>query len=1235
MKYLNKIVFINTAGKSIKYAEVNLDGNVHFIGTQAVGKSTLLRAILFFYNADKQKLGIPKEKKTFDEYYFPYQNSYIVYEVQTDKGLFCVLSFKSQGRVAFRFFDSAFDKSFFIDSQGRAYESWDKTREMFGKNTYYTRIIHSYEEYRNILYGNNKGLPNEFRKYALIESKQFQNVPRTITNVFINANLSAEFVKETIIKSLNEEEINIDLTTYSQNHLKDFETNINDIKKWTDRNRNGENQVEKQADAVSTFYSALKHLETKKAELASRLGWSLNTVKEQQPKFAQKLAVEELKRSKVETGLDELDIAFDKKKEKIQEQIGKYKGKLDEIRTKRDEYSALKIESILERVSKKTSLELEKEHLTGEKNILTSKFLEIQQRYEALLKQLTNQFKEFENSRQTQKHLAKENFLHIKEELNTQYEFLYEEIRKQHKEELDLANSSVKEKETEITNNKIKRAEVKNKRFYEKEIEGCNLDISRLNSTLIKAENEIQQAMEKIKNIQKEWLLEETTIKEDTKRKLEKQDELQTKLNENISTIDAKIENSKDSLYGWLNEQVPDWDKTIGKVIDEENVLFKSGLNPKKTSKADLDFYGISIDTNEIGKKVKTVADLQKEKDDLKTLIQAVQQTIATLNSQSHDELEKLRRRFQPKIKEQKENIQNNEYARDQSKLKLDEVSVHLIEWRRRAAVEQKTELENIDTSISKLSEDKIKANKQVRSIEDNITTLVEAKKNEKGAKLKTELQTLTDTISKIDLAIQNEKISTEKKETDIKNKQKKELDDKGADTKRILEIDLRLSEVDPELIFIDNNRDKVAEYNKDKRELFNKEDEFRAKKLLFEKQLESQLAKHKQQREKLLQEIELYNGEIDSIAKTLSDFEADLTAFDSFKKSEIYQSLEPCVTEYPEEYKTETRCTVIIEELTKTHYCSKDRLTDLQESINKFVGNFQENNIFSFKVKFSERAEYFAFAEMLKEFIDEHKLDEYKKRVEERFAHIIRRIGVETGDLISKEGEISQVIRDINNDFVARNFVGAIKSMELRTVKSANRIFQLLVEIKTFNDESTFVLGKPDLFTSDGQIDKNQKAVSLLKQLIKEMAAYKEKEITLSDSFELQFRIVENDNDTDWVEKLTNVGSDGTDILVKAMINIMLLNVFKDRAARKNKDDFRLHCMMDEIGKLHPNNVKGILKFANDRNILLINSSPTSYNATDYRYTYILAKDAKNVTSVKRLVKKLPKFEAEISIQA
>lgn len=85
MRYLNKIVFINSA--AIRYSEVQLDGNIHLIGTQGVGKSTILRAILFFYNADTQRLGIPVEKKSYQDIISLMPIPRIIYEVAREDGL--------------------------------------------------------------------------------------------------------------------------------------------------------------------------------------------------------------------------------------------------------------------------------------------------------------------------------------------------------------------------------------------------------------------------------------------------------------------------------------------------------------------------------------------------------------------------------------------------------------------------------------------------------------------------------------------------------------------------------------------------------------------------------------------------------------------------------------------------------------------------------------------------------------------------------------------------------------------------------------------------------------------------------------------------------------------------------------------------------------------------------------------------------------------------------------------
>jgi len=1225
MRYLSKIIFIESA--NIKYSEVNVDGNVHFIGTQGVGKSTLLRALLFFYNANQQKLGIPVGKKSFLDFYFPYQNSYIVYEVNRETGMFCVLVFKSQGRVCFRFIDGNYNRNHFIDSEGSIHETWDKIKVAFGNGTYYTRKIDRYEDYRNILYGNSQGLGSEFKKYALLESKQYQNIPRAIQHVFLNYKVESEFIKDTIIKSLNEEEINIDLSNYSS-HLKNFDTQLSDIKKWTEKTKSGEIIVRKQAETVITTYSSIKFNDSEKRQLAGELVWQLNEIEKQQPKVADKFGKEETKQNLLAEKFADLERKFQSKKEKISAEIIGFDNKLKEAKTKSDEYVELKIESVIKRVSKKSDWELEKEELTKQKELLESNFADIKQKFEAQITQRTNQLSTFENLKQNEINTANKDLLHFKEELTKEYEKLFEEIKKQHLEELQLAKNLVEEKKTAINKLELAKAETKHKRFYETEIENLKTDISGLTEKIRIANSETKQLNDEIETIKKQWELEKEKIETTSNNQKEKVNEQIGKLNDKIKVINEKIENSKDSLYGWLNIEYPNWEKTIGKVIDEENILFKSGLSPEQISKTDLSFYGIKIDLNEITKSVKTVADYEQEKIEFAKKIELFQKEISAIAEQLNVDLENLRKKQQPKINKCKETIRSNGYTIEQNAVKLEEAKVSAEEFAKKAADDKKVELAKIQSNFERTSSEKLNADKVVKEVEDGIKKQIDSKRKEKDKKIDAEQKKISDSIAEINLSVKNRKEETKKKIDELKTQQKKELDSKGADTEKIAKLTSRIDELKTELDFIEKNNPITERYKYDKEQLFDKVEFFKNQKAGFENQLGTEQTKHNLQKQKLIDEINLLKAEIEIIKQLLSNIQEDLTEYEAFKITDCFKSIPELSNEPVTENKNEKRCKFLIAELNEKYYTGIKKYTDLQEAINKFNGNFSTQNIFKFKTNLIEQADYFQFSEDLQEFVEEDKIALFEKRVNELFADIIKQVGKETTELLSKEGEIETVIRDINSDFVKRIFTGVIKSIELRVVGSENKIVHLLTEIKKFNDENINEIGVSNLFSTSEQTReaKNKKAIGLLTQLIKEISDYKHKDINLSDSFELEFKVVENDNDTNWVQSLSNVGSNGTDVLVKAMINIMLLNVFKEGATKNRFKDFRLHCMVDEIGTLHIENVRGLLKFANDRNIYLINSSPQSLDALAYRHTYKLAKqvdsrDGKPVTIINRLI--------------
>ncbi|RYY89975.1 MAG: ATP-binding protein [Chitinophagaceae bacterium] len=1210
MRYLNKLVFIHSA--TIPYAEVHVNGNVHLIGTQGVGKSTLLRALLFFYNADTQKLGIPREKKNFSEYYFPYQNSYIVYEVIRETGAYCVVAFKSQGKVCFRFADTAYENKYFIDNDGRAFENWDETRRLLDADgVLYSGKIDRYESYRDIIYGNSDNSRKDWARYALLESRQYQNIPRTIQNVFLNSKLDAEFIKQTIILSLDEEEISVDLDKY-RHHLRGFDEQMRDIGVFR------QSVVQKLASKIVQQHQELGFREMELQRTAQHLAWAAAQVAQQAPKIKEKISKTEQELQTLEEKLEALRERYDKKARTLAGEMSVLRANLKTARQKETTYGQMGIQSILERMTRKPALEVVLNAARMELAIRTEKQGAITQRYEALLQTQENEYQQQMQLLEQQRFNNQSALMSRKEELRTQSYLELEQLTQATERTLAKVNDLLQERGEALQEEKLRRENVRHRRYREQDIRSIQEQIQSLELSVKEAKQKLEQIQVEEDQIRKQAELDEATAVQRLQSCLDALATREKEAAKALQEVIQKLDMQEDALYGWLQNHLPGWEETIGKVADE-SLLFLQGLEPTRTDAADA-LYGVQLRLDAVPSKVKTLAGYEAEKTALEETLQQIATERNRLKADLEEEKEKIRKKHSTALRACRDTAHTLRFSIDRDEQQADRERLALKDLRKVADQEQKEALAAIDEPI-------LDAIRMFEEVKQQRQELLE-EKNRKAAAIKRETERRVKEAEK-ESQSETQRIDEEKATIDTQHNAKREallvarnqeLEGQGIDTREVEKLERNIRDTEEELAFIDRNRELVANYHKDKKELIDQQPVFKKELDALEGQQAQEDQKFAAQQEKLRKE----KAEIQERQKTFEeDFrmtQEDLEAFQRFAAGELWNGLDSTFRQEREAFRTDKRCKTLIDDLNRLNNSLHRLLEDFRENNNRFLGSFSANNIFAFPAQLTGAEDYRRFAVDLDEFLSSSKIEEFERRVNSRFANIIRTIGKDTDRLLSKEYEIRKVINDINRDFATKNFVTAIQKIELRVDESGNSVVRLLMLIKSYNDEHPFDLGGMNLFSSVDQEANNRKAVDLLMQLSRLINDLKQDKISLNDTFELRFRIEENQNDSGWVEKLANVGSEGTDVLVKAMINIMLLNVFKENASRKFKA-FSLHCMMDEIGRLHPNNVKGILQFANDRNINLINGSPTATNALDYKHIYRLERDAQRNTRIHRII--------------
>ena len=892
---------------------------------------------------------------------------------------------------------------------------------------------------------------------------------------------------------------------------------------------------------------------------------------------------------------------------------------LKTARERKERYESQDIYNVCDRVNAEPEAILHKQMLEEQLTMLTARFDDINSQYKLLKEQASSAFERFRNGKNAELNTLHLRAIERKEAVRKEYDKILKEVREHEVGKLTLLREQTEKKKEGIYQLKMEREKCLHRTFHEEELQACRTERVALEKENHECRLKLKEAEQQMGLVRRQWELDQTACEQQSGVRQKEIEQQIAVGREKVAEIDRLLDNCQGSLYEWLSRNCPGWENTIGKVVDEKLVLFSKELNPQSVPDTGQDsFYGIKLDLSAIRKEVKSVQEYAVEQEAIRKEIHEWQQNLEKSIEEKEKELAAIRKKHQTVLNTYKEEMAQSAYCMEQNDKRIQVLKADEIILEQKAGEEKRILLEQLEKQLAEATHSLQESAAELEQFNHLLETRIRQKEKERNQRMQEEDTLIRNKQEEIHQSIASEKKKTDELLETMDKDLLHELSGKGVDTERITALRNEVARTEQELAFIEQHRRLVYDYEKDKREFFDRMDEFRNGKQLAEKELDGEKEKFRLKEEELNQKVTGLNKQLVETNTRLKHLEEDIRETENFKTLNIC----PPVLQTGVEAESVKRCKKVIEELTQNHYRQIEQEKDFREAVGRFTGNFSEQNTFNFRTRLTKRDEFMTFAADLKEFIDNDKIIDFERRSNEAYTDLIHRIGKETADMLSKEGLIRKTINDINSDFVERNFAGVIKSIALQIVPSGNRIMQHFVTIKEFCDRNQpGALGMFSLFGQEELVEQNRQAVSLLQSLVKELALNKEKELTLSDTFELQFRIVENDNDSGWVEKLANVGSDGTDILVKAMINIMLLNVFKEKASHQF-NDFKLHCMMDEIGKLHPNNIKGILDFANNRNIILVNSSPTSYRASDYKYTYILNKDKRNITSVTRLIK-------------
>ena len=1206
-RILNRIVEINIA--NVKYADIELCGNTCFVGTNNYGKTSLQRAILFFYSANSRGLGIAQSQKSFEEHYFRYENSFLIYEIDTEDKPFCVIVYR-HNKLVFRFMDAPYNPDFFLNANDEALKIKEVIANVEKRGIYISNQIDTFERYRNIIYGTETD--KQLSKFHLLKgNEKYQNIPKSITNVFLSSknSIDSRFIKDFIANSLTTENSSIKLEQVER-QLRQFNEKYNDIETYLKK------ESQQLVELIDKKYDQVHMLKGSQMELADKLGSSLRFAETQNETIRDAAKQKEEELEKLTESHEELKTNIEEKQKDIREEIGYYDRTIREANKKLKEYKEKNIEQAVEKNAEREKLQVELNIARREYESLTSNVSSIELKYSSLIEQLRNDKAAYINKINTKTSEVFNHYNELQLLQKNEYNKKDAELREKRDNTLEEVTSEITSKQIEFNELKSEEKVIRNTRFYENEIKNLEQELAELRAVNYKNKSERAIKQNLIQTLQREWEQTEAKLKGSLSNQVNKINNEIIKLKTEIKEVESKLEVQHDAFYGYLEKNVKDWHTTIGKVVNEK-LLFRTDLTPEYKEEAVKTLYGINLNLESVDVVSKSIEEYQFEKNERLAQIRDLEESLNQFQISNNEEKALAADKFGKQLGELKEEVKVLAYSLELAEKRERKLIEELEEWKQKAGSEVETSLSGNRQKLNLVEEELAILNKKKNNILNDFNVQIEKLRvynEERIAELKERQES---EISEMEVEKKNQVKEFEEKEESLSKEKETSFKAKGVDSKQLKQVDNRIKEIQEELKEIEQYAQIVSDYLKDKRETFDKLPDLIQKKEEFVKTANDLAAQLEEANRKFnIKRMEL-NKQKRAFDEELIEFNNGINFYsNNFRETPVYAKYAEII-ERAEPKRTNYNIMDLCTQLLKNDSHFNEEYGAFQRFVNEYAGKFRLDNHFNFVIRNdATQGEYERFAQNLRSFINENKIELSIAETATQIGLVTDSIASKVKELSGQQDKITHIISLIAEDFKKAEFEESklIEFIKIKIEESDNKVYKLLKKIEEFREEHGLIYNE-GLFNTDFATGQKReistRAVRLLEQLRSAIKEQDQEEIRLQDLFELKFNIKEGMNETGWTHKIDSIGSTGTDILVKAIIYITLLHVFIKESSHRSSKDFKVHCIIDEVGQISAHYLRELLKFAKNRNIMMINGLPNKSGLeSHYRYTYQFRKE-------------------------